>query len=126
MKASKTVVAATLAGSLMLLATAALHASGYSWIAESIQESDLSDFLKSILPSLFLYPSILMIVLAVAATLALRWPAVATGVWGVVCVIVALNSLLGFILGGPVPGLVLLVAAGLFGFAAYRQAMKRV
>ncbi|MEE4174720.1 MAG: hypothetical protein V2I57_10755 [Xanthomonadales bacterium] len=37
---------------------------------------------------------------------------------GLVCALVAANSLLGFVLGGVIPGGVLLFAAGILGFAA--------
>jgi hypothetical protein len=69
---SRTVVILTIIGSVMLLAMAALHASGYSYITKSLIESDVPDFLKDILPTLFLYPSVVMVALVIFALSALR------------------------------------------------------
>lgn len=116
---SRTVVILTVIGSAMLLAMAALHASGYSYITQNLLESDIDDFLKTILPSLFLYPSVVMVALAIFALAALRKKEAAAFVFAAISLVLLINSVLGFVLGGLIPGGVLLVAMGLFSAASF-------
>jgi len=113
----------SLIGIALLIGIAILHGSGYRFVAEEIGQSDLPDFLKRVLPPLYLYPSALMGILAVLLAIYLRSPKGLPVVLGVIAVIVAANAVLGFLLGGLVPGGVLLIAAGLFGFAS-RKALE--
>ena len=110
-------------GAAMLFGMAALHGSGYPYVAGTIHESELPDFLKSILPPLFLYPSALLVLLALATLVSLGQPAGRTSVLMLVAAIVAANAIFGFVLGGAIPGGVLLFAAAVFAFAA-RKAME--
>ncbi|MEO1582713.1 MAG: hypothetical protein AAFR91_12820 [Pseudomonadota bacterium] len=107
-------------GAAILLAVAALHASGYQYVAGTLQESELPSFLKRILPPLYLYPSALLIVLSLAVLATLKWSAARTPILGLVGVIVAANAILGFVLGGMIPGGALLLVAGLFAFASLK------
>lgn len=102
----------------MLIGMAALHGSGYGYVAGTIDASQLPAFLKRILPPLYLYPSALMVILALAVLLALRQRVGRASVLGLVAAVVAANAVLGFVLGGVVPGVVLLGAAGVFGAAS--------
>lgn len=102
----------------MLIAMAALHGSGYGYVAGTIDASQLPAFLKRILPPLYLYPSVLMVMLAFAVLFALRQRAGRAFVLGFVAAVVAANAVLGFVLGGMIPGVVLLGAAGVFGVAS--------
>lgn len=103
----------------MLIGMAALHGSGYEYVARTLQESELPGFLKRILPPLYLYPSALMVLLALAVLASLRRRTGRALLLGFVAVTVAANSILGFILGGVIPGGVLLFAAALFGVASH-------
>lgn len=116
---SRTVVVLTIIGSVMLLAMAALHASGYSYITESLLESDAPDFLKNILPTLFLYPSVVMIALVIFALSALQKKEAASFIFAAISLVLLINTVLGFVLGGLIPGGVLLFATGLFGAASF-------
>lgn len=118
--ASRTVTVLSVVGAAILFAVAALHGSGFEYVAGTLQESELPNFLKRILPSLYLYPSALMILLGLAVLATLRWSAAQTAILGLVGVIVAANSVLGFVLGGLIPGSALLLVAGLFAFAALK------
>ncbi|MEO0424210.1 MAG: hypothetical protein AAF184_17865 [Pseudomonadota bacterium] len=101
----------SLLAAALLLAIAALHGSGYGYAAAAIAESTLPDFLKGVLPTLWLYPSALMGLLAAVVLLTLRYPTGRPAVLRVIATIIAANAVLGFVLGGLVPGGVLLVVA---------------
>lgn len=102
----------SLLAAAMLAAIAALHGSGYGYAASEIAQSNLPDFLKRVLPPLWLYPSALMAILACVVLLTLRRLPGRSLVLRVVAAIVAANAVLGFVLGGWIPGGVLLLAAG--------------
>ena len=106
-------------GVLMLLGMAALHASGYGWVAESLRDSNAPDFLKRVLPPLFLYPSLVMCGLSAFAILATFLRAAVAPVLGGVAAVVVGHSILGFLLGGLLPGGVLLFAASWFVLGTY-------
>lgn len=118
--ASRLVTVLSVLGAAILLAVAALHGSGYQYVAGTLQESELPSFLKRILPPLYLYPSALLIVLSLAVLATLKWRAARTSILGLVGVIVAANAILGFVLGGMIPGGALLLVAGLFAFASLK------
>jgi len=116
--APRTATLLSIVGATVLVAVAALHGSSYQYVAETLQESELPDFLKRILPPLYLYPSALMVLLALAVLATLRLSVARAPVLGLVGVVVAANAILGFVLGGAIPGGALLLVAGLFLFAA--------
>lgn len=115
---SRSVIALSVTGAVLLLSVAALHASGYSYVSGTLQASELPDFFKKVLPVLFMYPSALMAILAFAALVSLKLRAGRAAVLGLICAIIAVNAVLGFVLGGLAPGGVLLIAAVIFGVAA--------
>ncbi len=102
----------------MLLAMAALHASGYTYISSTLRAADLPDFLKQILPPLFLYPSALLVLLSIAVLVSLKLRTGQAAILGMVTSVAAANAVFGFVLGGPIPGFVLTSAAMVFGLAA--------
>lgn len=51
-------------GSILLLATSALHGSGYSQVSDAISKSDASVFLKHVVPGLWAHFSIHLVILA--------------------------------------------------------------
>ncbi len=107
-------------GAALLLAVAALHGSGYQYVSGTLQESELPSFLKRVLPPLYLYPSALMALLAISVLATLARSSARAPVLGLVGVIVAANAVLGFVLGGLIPGGALLLVAGLFIFASLK------
>jgi hypothetical protein len=115
---SRTVMILTIIGSVMHLAMAALHASGYSYITKSLTESDVSDFLKDILPILFLYPSVVMVALVIFALSSLRKKEAAF-IFAAISLALLINTVPGFILGGLILGGVLLFATGLFSAPSF-------
>ncbi|MEM9384266.1 MAG: hypothetical protein AAGA68_04345 [Pseudomonadota bacterium] len=97
----------------MLAGIAALHGSGFFYASSTIAKCDLPDFLQRVLPALWLYPSALMVILASVVLLTLRRLSGRSLVLRMIAVIVAANAVLGFVLGGWVPGGVLVLVAGL-------------
>lgn len=118
--ASRLVPVLSVLGAVVLLAVAALHGSGYEYVAGTLQESELPDFLKRVLPPLYLYPSGLLVLLALAVLATLRSSTARAPVLGLVGAVVAANAILGFVLGGAIPGGALLLVAGLFAFASLK------
>jgi len=113
-------------GVVMLLAMAALHASGFGYISSTLGESDIPDFLKQILPPLFLYPSALLVLLSSAVLVSLKLRTGQAAVLGVVTSVAAANAIFGFVLGGPIPGVVLALAAIVFGAAAWQAGKQEI
>ena len=119
---SRRVLIATLLGSLMLLGMAILHASGYGYVSSTLTEAELPAFIQQVLPVLFLYPSVIIAALAVAALASLRSSAAAPFVLAAIAVLVFAHAALGFALGGALPGIVVGVAGCMFAVAAYASA----
>ena len=105
-------------GSLMLMGIAALHASGYVFVAQGIAESDLAPFFKDVLPILFLYPSAVLPGVALFAILAVTRSGGARFTLTAVALFVFAHAFLGFALGGWIPGGVLTLATALFAAGA--------
>ncbi|MEM8983195.1 MAG: hypothetical protein AAGC71_09220 [Pseudomonadota bacterium] len=112
-------VVMTVCGVAMLLGMAVLHASGTRMVADMLVSANVSVTMQRILPVLYLYPSVLFILLSGMALLALRWWTVVPFALSAIAVIVATNGLLGFYLGGWLPGAITTVAAAFFAMAAY-------
>jgi hypothetical protein len=121
---SRWIVILAAVGAVMLIGMAMLHGSGYGYVASVLAESDLPTFLKRILPPLYLYPSALMAVLAAVVLVTLWQQEGKPFMFRVVSAIVAANAALGFVLGGIIPGGVLLLVAGLFWFVARLAAVE--
>jgi len=111
----------TITGIAMLLIMAAFHGSGFWYVRTSIQSSDASGFLKDIVPALFAHPSYHLLAMAAFGTLALFQPQSARPILLLVGVLILGDAVLGFVLGGLVPGLLLVGAAACFGLAGFRQ-----
>jgi len=109
----------TVAGSVLLLLMAGIHGSGFNYLTGLMNTADAPAFIKQIFPVLFVHPSLHLVGLAAFALLTLRMPHEGKKVLFLVAVLVVLDSLLAFILGGVVPG-ILLVLAGLAFFLSGR------
>ncbi|MEM1264256.1 MAG: hypothetical protein AAGH76_17790 [Pseudomonadota bacterium] len=111
-------VVLTVCGVAMLLGMAVLHASGTRMVADMLVRANVSVTMQQVLPVLYLYPSVLFILLSGMAIVALRWWSVVPFLLGGIAVIVAANGALGFYLGGWLPGVITTVAAAFFALAA--------
>lgn len=111
----------TIIGIVMLLVMAGFHGSGYWYVSKSIQSSDASGFLKDIVPALFAHPSFHLLALAAFGILALYQIQSARPILYLIALLVLGDAILGFVLGGLVPGLLLVGAAAFFGMAGFRQ-----
>ncbi len=101
-------------GSLLLLATAAFHFSGYAHVGEAISQSDVSAFLKRAVPGLWLHFSIHLAFLAAAAFWgALRGGIAVRPIFIFLAVAVAVDTVVVFMLAGFFAGVGLLGAAAL-------------
>ena len=110
-----------LIGSAFLLLIGAFHGSGFFYVSEAIQKSNAEDFLKDIVPALFAHPSIHLIGLAVLGILALFLKEDIRKLTWALAVLVFIDALLGFYLGGPIPGLLLTIAALCFVVSGYKS-----
>lgn len=113
-----TVITLSIVGAVLLVGIGGLHASAYAHVADSIRASQLSGFLKQVLPPLYLYPSVLMGVLAVTALAVLRFARALPFVMALLAVISLANTVLGFVLGGLLPGAVMLTVACIFALTS--------
>lgn len=107
-------------GSLFLILMGAFHGSSFFYVRETIQESNAEEFLKDIVPALFAHPSIHLFGLAAFGVLALFLKHDLRKVTWLLAILILLDSLLGFYLGGLIPGLLLLVASLFFVFAGLK------
>lgn len=103
---------------------AIFHGSGFSYINETIMKSNADGFLKEIVPVLFAHPSIHLIGLAAFGILALFLERETKKVLTLLSLIVFVDALLAFYLGGTLPGMLLVVATLCFLVASY--VLKRI
>lgn len=116
MKTAKTLC---IIGSALLLVMAAFHGSGYAFVTEAILESNAEDFLKQIVPALFVHPSIHLVGLATFGILALFLKQATGRVLTLLAILVVADAALAFYLGAVPPGVMLLAAASCFAVAGY-------
>lgn len=110
-----------ISGSLLLLLMGLFHGSGFFYVSEAIEESNAEEFLKEIVPSLFVHPSIHLIGLATFGILAVFLKQDLRKLTWLLAVLIVLDALLAFYLGGMIPGLVLLAAAVCFMLAGLKK-----
>ena len=120
-KTSKASKIYCLTGSLLLLIMGLFHGSGFFYVSEAIQSSNAEAFLKDIVPALFAHPSIHLIGLAAFGVLAVFLKHELRKLTWLLAVLVILDALLAFFLGGMIPGLLLLAAAICFVLAGLKQ-----
>ena len=99
---------------------AILHGSGFSYVSETIMQSNTDEFLKEIFPVLFAHPSMHLVGLAAFGILALYLKKESKKVLYLLSLMVIADSLLAFYLGGVLPGVLLMAAALCFITAGYR------
>ncbi len=111
----------TIFGSLLLLIMALFHGSGLLYVKGLMEESNAAHFLKEIVPVLFAHPSIHLLGLAAFGILSLTLKADHNKILATIVVLVLIDSLLAFYLGGVIPGLLLLAAGLSFSLAAWEK-----
>lgn len=109
-------------GSVLLIIMAIFHGSGFLYISETIVQSNTEEFLKEIVPVLFAHPSIHLLGLAAFGFLALSLQKESKKVLFLLSLIVIIDGLLAFYLGGILPGVLLSIAAICFINAGYISA----
>lgn len=108
-------------GSTLLLILGAFHGSGFFYVSEAIEKSNAEAFLKEIVPVLFAHPSIHLIGLSAFGILALFLKQDLRKLTWLLAVLIILDALLAFYLGGMIPGFLLLAAAICFIVAGLRD-----
>ena len=106
-------------GSILLLVMAVFHGSGYTFVTEGIWESNAEDFLKQIVPVLFVHVSIHLVGLAAFGILALFLKQAAGKVLPLLTVLVVADAALAFYLGAVPPGVMLLAVSFCFAVPGY-------
>lgn len=120
-KISKTSKILCLLGSSFLLLMGLFHGTGFFYVSEAIQSSNAEGFLKDIVPALFAHPSIHLLGMAAFGILARFLKHDLRKVTWLLAALIVLDALLGFYLGGLIPGLLLLVAAICFLLAGLKE-----
>jgi uncharacterized membrane protein len=118
---SKTSNTFCILGSLFLLLIGAFHGTGFFYVSEAIEKSNAESFLKKIVPVLFAHPSIHLIGLSALGVLALFLKQDRGKLLWSLALLVLIDALLAFYLGGWIPGILLTVAALCFVFSGYKS-----
>lgn len=105
---------------MLLLVMAAFHGSGYAFVKGAMSDSNAPDFLKQIVPVLFVHPSFHLASFAIFGIVGLALERGARLLWNTLAAVILVDAILGFILGGVIPGLLLTSAALLFVVAAFK------
>lgn len=110
-----------LIGSILLLVMGIFHGSGFFYIQEAIEKSNAESFLKEIVPVLFAHPSIHLISLSALGILAIFLKQDLRKLTWLLAVLILSDAILGFYLGGVIPGFLLLAAAICFVIAGLKD-----
>ena len=109
-----------LIGSLLLVIMAIFHGSGFFYVSKAINESNSEEFLKEIVPVLFAHPSIHLIGLSSFGFLTLFLQHDAKKLLLLLSLIVLMDGILAFYLGGMLPGALLSVSAICFFITRFK------
>ena len=118
-KKSKTSKVLILVGSILLVVMAIFHGSGIFYVSDLINKSNTDEFLKEIVPVLFAHPSIHLIGLSALGFVSLYLKQDAKKVLYLLTVLVLIDTILAFLIGGLIPGIILTVPVLCFSIAAY-------
>ncbi len=108
-----------LIGSILLIIMAIFHGSGYFFVSDSIKESNADGFLKEIVPVLFAHPSIHLFGLSALGILTLYLKYEAKKILLLLTVLVIIDAILAFSIGGLIPGLLLTIPVVCFSIAGF-------
>lgn len=120
-KTSKTSKILCVVGSTFLLLMGAFHGSGFFYISAEIEKSNAEDFLKEIVPVLFAHPSIHLIGLAAFGVLALFFKSDMQKLTWSIAILILIDMVLAFYLGGLIPGVLLSISACCFVVAGLKE-----
>ncbi len=107
-----------LSGNSFLIIMALFHGSGYFYVTNAITASNSEDFLKDIVPVLFAHPTIHLLGLAALGFLALSFSTDAKKLLTSLSILVFIDALLAFYLGGWIPGILLTIISICFIMAS--------
>lgn len=110
-----------LIGSALLFVMGLFHGSGFFYITETIQASNVEDFLKEIVPVLFAHPSIHLLGLSALGILALFLKHDLRKLSWLLALLILIDALLAVVLGAMIPALLLIAAAICFVVAALKD-----
>ncbi|MTB51155.1 hypothetical protein [Lewinella sp. W8] len=108
----------TYLGSGLLVIMALFHGSGLGYVSGLMASSNAPDFLKDIFGPLFAHASFHLLSLAAFGILSLFLGEGRKKVLQLLAVLIFLDAILGFYLGGIIPGGLLSLAAGIFLLAS--------
>ncbi len=123
-KTSKASKMYCITGSLLLVIMGVFHGSGFFYVSDAMQASNAEAFLKDIVPALFAHPSIHLIGLAAFGVLAVFLKQELRKLSWLLALLIALDALLAFYLGGMIPGFLLVAAAACFVTAGLKNKPK--
>ena len=110
--------------SILLLAMAIFHGSGFNFINELIQSSNSSELIKRIFPVLFILPSIQLFGLGAFGVITLFLEQQANKILIPLSILVFIDALFAFYLNAWVPGVILMIPAILFLIVSYLNSTK--
>ncbi|WP_350293988.1 hypothetical protein [uncultured Croceitalea sp.] len=116
---SKTSRILILIGSILLFIMAFFHGSGFFYVSDLINESNAEGLLKEIVPVLFAHPSIHLMGLSALGILSLYLKYEAKKVLLLLTVLVIIDAILAFAVGGLIPGLILSIPVVCFLMARF-------
>jgi len=108
-------------GSILLAIMALFHGSGFFYVRDLINESNAEGFLKEIVPILFAHPSIHLFGLSALGIVTLYLKYDATKILFLLTILVIIDTILAFTIGGLIPGLILTVPAVCFSIAGFNM-----
>ena len=100
-------------GCVLLPVIGVFHGSGINYVNGIVQESDVSQLIKSIFPVLFLFPTFQLIGMGAIGFLAVK-KKTNHGILLTLSILILIYSILAFILNAVIPGLILLVPSAVF------------
>ncbi|MDC8004846.1 hypothetical protein POV27_12360 [Aureisphaera galaxeae] len=109
-----------LIGSILLAVMAVFHGSGFFYVSDLIDNSNADGLLKEIVPVLFAHPSIHLIGLAALGIFTLFLTYDARKILYLLTALVLIDTILAFMVGGPIPGSILSVPVLCFAIAGYK------
>ncbi len=106
--------------SVLLIAMGLFHGSGYSFVVDTMNQSNSESFIKDVFPVLFLHPSIHLLGMAALALFTLFMKHDQRKVLRILSLIILFSVLASFYLSAWLPGILLLLAVGCLAMASVK------
>ncbi|MEP0264639.1 hypothetical protein [Dokdonia sp.] len=106
---------------MLLVIMAIFHGSGFFYVSDLINESNAEGFLKEIVPVLFAHPSIHLIGLAALGITTLYLKYEAKKIIFLLTILVTIDTILAFSIGGLIPGCILTIPVVCFLIAGFNM-----